>query len=208
MTRGCGLWSLGSLYSPDLTVTADASPSLSPSVSPPSPWFHTLTLTAGVRIKKEGERTMWRQANLKAIIDHQPPWLVWLQCARCNWLGWAIRSFNRKYTLSLSISLKKWQHWEEPQLPEATATFKIWIHCRHHSNADFQFNKKIVRWVISSSGLQFTAVTICVYRALCCFLPMAWNQRRKELQVLLLIHSVTPPLHCVILCQIITYSHT
>ena len=69
---------------------------------------------------------MWRQANLKAIIDHQPPWLVWLQCARCNWLGTAIRSFNRKYTLSLSISFKKWQHWAKTELPEATVPYKKW----------------------------------------------------------------------------------
>lgn len=113
---------------------------LEPSVSPPSLRFHRLPATAGVRKKKKkkNKRAMWRQANLKAITDHQPPWLVWLQCARCNWLGTAIRSFNRKYTLSLSISFKKWQHWGKAKLPPPKQQFpyKKWIHCVRRSNSD------------------------------------------------------------------------
>lgn len=114
-----------------------------PSVSPPSLCFHSLPAAAGVRKMKEkkkikkNRRAMWRQANLKAIIDHQPPWLVWLQCARCNWLGTAIRSFNRKYTLSLSISFKKWQHWGKAALPlKQQFTYKNWIPRVCHSNSD------------------------------------------------------------------------
>lgn len=160
---------------------------LKPSLSSPSPWFHSLAATAGVRKKKKKkrERAMWRQANLKAIIDHQPPWLVWLQCARCNWLGRAIRSFNRKYTLSLSISFKKWQHREETQLPEATVSYKNWIHCRRHSNAEsYNQTKRFCAKLYLQSGLRFTAAIIWAYWASCCFLPIAWNQHQKELNVL------------------------
>ncbi len=156
-----------------------------PPVSPPSPWFHSLAATAGVRKKKKTERAMWRQANLKAIIDHQPPWLVWLQCARCNWLGTAIRSFNRKYTLSLSISFKKWQHWEKTELPEATVLYKNWIHRRCHSNADpYNQTKRLPAKLHLQSSLKYTAAIISVYRASCWFLWIAGNQHQKELYVL------------------------
>lgn len=101
---------------------------------------------------------MWRQANLKAIIDHQPPWLVWLQCARCNWLGRGIRSFNRKYTLSLSISVEKWQQREEAQFPEATVSNKNWIDCRRPSNATI----KPKDFALSCTFLKSHSISSCL----------------------------------------------
>lgn len=112
---------------------------------------------------------MWRQANLKAIIDHQPPWLVWLQCTRCNWLGTAIRFFNRKYTLSLSITLKRWQHQGKTKLPEATVWCKNWINCGCQSNSDRRnqarrVSPKLHRHLQSS----LKCTTVSVYWASCC----------------------------------------
>lgn len=170
---------------------------LKPCVSPPSPWFHSLSATAGVRKKKKKKkgRAMWRQANLKAIIDHQPPWLVWLQCARCNWLGTAIRSFNRKYTLSLSISFKKWQHWEKTELSKATVLEKHWIHCRCHSNADpYNQTQRYPAKLHLQSGWKCTAILFCFLSfpfffspsAPCCFLWICWDMESKETQCSLL----------------------
>lgn len=150
---------------------------LKPSVSPPSPWFQSCAATAGVGIERgEKEGAVWRQANLKAIIDHQPPWLVWLQCARCNWRGWAIRFFNRKYIESCSISLKKWQH----RLPEATASCKDWFNCRHQSSAgsDNQTNHSL--YLIPWSDLHFTSVGIWVHWLPCCFMSKIFIQRNLK----------------------------
>lgn len=135
--------------------------------------------------KRERVRAMWRQANLKAIIDHQPSWLVWLQCARCNWLGTAIRSFNRKYTLSLSIFFKKWQHWEKNKLSKATVQYKNWFYCRCHSNADpCNQTKRLPAKLHLQSGLKCTAVIISVLRAPCWFLWISGNQHQRKLYVL------------------------
>lgn len=119
--------------------------------------------------KKASESAMWRQANLKAIIDHQPPWLVWLQCTRCNWLGTALRFFNRKYTLSLSITLKRWQHQGKTKLPEATVWCKNWINCGCQSNSDRRnqarrVSPKLHRHLQSS----LKCTTVSVYWASCC----------------------------------------
>lgn len=117
------------LRNQSFTVTADASPALrltSTAVDSPAARLQ--------KVRRGGTgRAVWRQANLKAIIDHQPLWLVWLQCARCNWQGCAIRFFNRKYILSHSISFKEWHHWR--QFPKATASPKNWIHHSHQSEA-------------------------------------------------------------------------
>lgn len=115
----------------------------------------TVLVLQQVSVKKKKKSAMWRQANLKAIIDHQPPWLVWLQCTRCNWLGTAKRSFNRKYTLSLSISFKKWQHYEKTQLPDATTMYKNWIHRGCHSNADpYNQTKRLLAYEVDKNVQQ------------------------------------------------------
>lgn len=134
----------------------------------------SLAATAGVRKKKKKEWAMWRQANLKAIIDHQPPWLVWLQCARCNWLGRAIRSFNRKYTLSLSIAFKKWQQREETQLPEATVSNKNWIYCSRPSNAE-SYNQTKRFCVKLYLFLKSHSISGCFYLSLQSFLLVLAN---------------------------------
>lgn len=96
--------------------------------SPPChPYLYGFTAAPLQQVQgKKG--AVWRQANLKAIIDHQPLWLVWLQCARCNWQDSAIPIFNKKYIRLHSITSKEWHH--RRQFPKAKASSRI---CIHHS---------------------------------------------------------------------------
>lgn len=160
---------------------------LEPSVSPPSPWFHSLAATAGVRKKKKKKKKSYVKAS-QSESNHWPSTTM-IGLITVRQMQLARHSYKilqqEIHSVPFNLSFKKWQHCEKTGRPEATVTYKNEIHRGCHSNADpYNHNKRLPANLYLQSSLNFTEVIISVSWAPCWFLTIVGNQHKRELNVL------------------------